>query len=35
MARLGELEVVDETIRGAMAARRAAYSEAVAFPTKI
>ncbi len=34
MARLGELEAVDETIRGAMAARRAAYSEALAFPTK-
>jgi hypothetical protein len=34
MARLGELEGVDEALREEMAARRAAYSETVAFPTK-
>lgn len=34
MARLGELEGVDEAIREALAARRAAYSETIAFPTK-
>jgi hypothetical protein len=34
MARLEELEGIDDAIREAMAARRAAYSEAVAFPTK-
>jgi hypothetical protein len=34
MARLEELEGVDEAIRGAIAARRAAYSETIAFPTK-
>jgi hypothetical protein len=34
MARLEELEAVDEAIRGAIAARRAAYSETIAFPTK-
>ena len=34
MARLEELEGVDETIREAQAARRAAYAETVAFPTK-
>jgi hypothetical protein len=34
MARLGDLESIDDGIREAMAARRAAYSETVAFPTK-
>jgi hypothetical protein len=34
MARLGELEAVDEAIREALAARRAAYSETIAFPAK-
>jgi hypothetical protein len=34
MARLGEMEGVDDAIREAMAARRASYSETVAFPTK-
>jgi hypothetical protein len=34
MARLGELEGIDEAIREALAARRAAYSETIAFPTK-
>ena len=34
MARLGELEGVDDAIREAIAARRAAYSETIAFPTK-
>ena len=34
MARLGELEGVDDGIRDAMAARRAAYSEAIAFPPR-
>lgn len=34
MARLGELEGVDEGIREAMAARRASYSENVVFPTR-
>jgi hypothetical protein len=34
MVRLEELEAVDEEIRGAIAARRAAYSETIAFPTK-
>jgi hypothetical protein len=34
MARLEELEGVDEAIRGAIAARRAAYSQTIAFPTK-
>ena len=34
MARLEELEGVDEAIREGVAARRAAYSETVAFPTK-
>jgi len=34
MGRLEELEAVDEAIRQAIAARRAAYSETIAFPTK-
>ncbi|MEW6597810.1 MAG: helix-turn-helix domain-containing protein [Pseudomonadota bacterium] len=34
MVRLEELEAVDEEIRGAIAARRAAYSETIAFPMK-
>jgi hypothetical protein len=34
MVRLEELEAVDEEIRGAIAARRAAYSETIAFPAK-
>jgi replication protein C-like/DnaA-like protein len=34
MARLEELEAVDEAIREALAARRAAYSETIAFPAK-
>jgi hypothetical protein len=34
MARLEELEAVDGAIREGVAARRAAYSETVAFPTK-
>jgi len=34
MARLDELEAVDAAIREAAAARRAVYSEAVAFPTR-
>ncbi len=34
MARLDELEGVDEAIREGIAARRAAYSETVAFPMK-
>jgi len=34
MGRLEELEAVDEAIREAIAARRAAYSETIAFPTK-
>jgi hypothetical protein len=34
MARLDELEAVDAAIREAAAARRAIYSEAVAFPTR-
>lgn len=34
MVRLEELEAVDEEIRGAIAARRAAYSETIAFLTK-
>ena len=34
MGRLGELEAVDEAIREGVAARRAAYSETIAFPTK-
>jgi hypothetical protein len=34
MARLGELEAVDEGIREAMEARRAAYSDNIVFPTK-
>jgi len=34
MARLDELEGVDEAIREGVAARRAAYSETVAFPMK-
>ena len=34
MARLEELEGVDEAIRETIAARRAAYSETIAFPTK-
>jgi hypothetical protein len=34
MARLEELEAVDEAIRERIAARRAAYSETIAFPTK-
>lgn len=34
MVRLEELEAVDEEIRGAIAARRAAYSETIAFPNK-
>jgi hypothetical protein len=34
MARLAELEGVDETIREGIAARRAVYSETVAFPMK-
>ncbi len=32
MARLGELEAIDEEIRDVIAARRAAYSETIAFP---
>lgn len=34
MARLAELEAVDDGIREAMAARRASYSENVVFPTR-
>jgi hypothetical protein len=34
MARLDELEGVDDAIREAQAARRAAYAETIAFPTK-
>ena len=34
MARLGEMEGVDDAIRQAMAARRASYSENVVFPTR-
>jgi hypothetical protein len=34
MARLGELEAVDDAIREEMAARRAAYTENVVFPTR-
>jgi hypothetical protein len=34
MGRLEELEAMDEAIREAIAARRAAYSETIAFPTK-
>ena len=34
MARLEELEAVDDGLREAIAARRAAYSETIAFPTK-
>ena len=34
MARLGELEQVDDGIRAAMEARRASYSENVIFPTR-
>lgn len=34
MARLGELESVDDAIREAMEARRAAYSDNVVFPTR-
>ena len=34
MARLEELEGVDDAIRQAQAARRAAYAETIAFPTK-
>jgi hypothetical protein len=34
MARLGELEGVDDAIREAMEARRAAYSDNVVFPTR-
>ena len=34
MARLDELEAVDEAIREGVAARRAAYSQTVAFPMK-
>ena len=34
MARLGEMEGFDEAVREAAAARRAAYSEALVFPTR-
>ena len=34
MARLEEMETFDETVRDAAAARRAAYSEALVFPTR-
>ena len=34
MARLGEMEGVDDAIREEMAARRASYSENVVFPTR-
>src|SRR6201996_7144761 len=34
LARLGELEAVDDAIRGAMEARRAAYSDNVVFATR-
>ncbi len=34
MARLGELEAIDDAIRAEMEARRAAYSDNVVFPTR-